>query len=288
MAQIGRPQVQNPFTDVKMHQGAKKNKKKAVVGDQLNKIAGIKPDSKFVDAKTHNKLGKDGFLKLLSHQLANQDPMKPMDQKRFAADLAQFSQLEQMANMNKKLTNLGSNAPQENKFYGASFLGKEVMTSGTTIDHAGDGADKNLPFFLPKNASAVMVRVFDGRNQMVAQIEKQSMGQGSQAVNWDGINLDGTPATKDKYRFEVRAWDSQMNEFKGETKAVGIVTGVNFENGETILTIDGKKKVFVRDIESFKLPETTENKTDKAPRNNLPALQKSAASKYNNIDSQMN
>ncbi len=285
MAQIGRPQVQNPFSDVKMHQGAKKKKKKQAVGDQLNKLAGIKPDSQFVDAKKHNKLGKDGFLKLLSHQLANQDPMKPMDQKRFAADLAQFSQLEQLANMNNKLEGLGKNAPQESKFYGASFLGKEVMTSGTSITHEGDGAAKNLPFYLDKNAKAVMIRVYDSKNQMIAQIDKDSMAQGSQAIQWDGLNLDGTPAVKDTYRFEVRAWDTQMNEFKGDTKAVGVVTGVNFENGETVLTIDGKKKVFIRDVESFKLPE---EKNDLASRKNLPALQKSAATKYNNIESQMN
>jgi len=285
MASIGKPQVQNPFADVKMHQSPKNNKKKVKVGDELNKLAGVKPDSKFVDAKTHNKLGKDGFLKLLSHQLANQDPMKPMDQKRFAADLAQFSQLEQLSNVNNKLENLGKNAPQESKFYGASFLGKEVMTSGTSIEHKGDGASKNLPFYLDKSANAVMIRVFDSKNQMVAQIEKESMGQGAQAVTWDGVNLDGTPATKDTYRFEVRAWDSKMDEFKGETKAVGVVTGVNFENGETVLTIDGKKKVFIRDVQSFKLPE---EKNDIALRKNLPALQKSAASKYNNIDAQMN
>ena len=65
----------------------------------------------------HNKMGKDEFLKLLTVQLGNQDPMNPVDQKKFAAELAQFSQLEQLAAMNSKLNNLNNNTPQRSKIF---------------------------------------------------------------------------------------------------------------------------------------------------------------------------
>lgn len=285
MATLGRPQKANNFGNISKATPAQRMKgaKEQKIGDKLNRLAGIRKDHGFVDAKKHNQLGKDGFLKLLSHQLANQDPLKPMDQSKFAADLAQFSQLEQLANMNSKMDKMQQNAPSENKFYGASFLGKEIVTSATTIKYSGDGERLFLPFYLEKSARNLMVRVFDSRNQMIAQIEKEGMGEGPNSVSWDGTSLDGTNAVKDNYRFEVRAWDEEMNEFKGETKGTGLVTAVNFENGETILTLKGGKKVFLRDVDSFKLPEAQEGVGQK-----MPVLQKNAAQAYNEVGTNLN
>jgi len=126
------------------------------VGEQLNKLSGVKPEQRFVDRKAHETLGPDGFMKLLAHQLKNQDPMKPMDQKDFSANLAQFSQLEQLTSMNKKFDGLTANNNNEKRFQGASFLGKKIVTSGTTVDYGGDGKDIDLPFYLDKAAKMLL------------------------------------------------------------------------------------------------------------------------------------
>lgn len=54
-----------------------------------------------------NDLDKDAFLKLLTTQLANQDPLNPMEDREFIAQLAQFSSLEQMQNINKNIEIMG-------------------------------------------------------------------------------------------------------------------------------------------------------------------------------------
>ncbi|PIK13850.1 flagellar hook assembly protein FlgD [Halobacteriovorax sp. JY17] len=283
MAEIGRPQVANPFNGIALKKSSN-NKRKQNVGDQLNDMAGIRPDQKFVDPKEHNKLGKDGFMKLLSHQLANQDPMKPMDQKQFAADLAQFSQLEQLTNMNTKMDGMQKNDTTESKFMAASFIGKEVMSKGTSVKYDGVSRSTTLPFHLNKSAKNILVRIYDSKNQLISQIEKESMGEGSQSVNWDGMQLDGAPAVKGDYRIDVTAYDESMNKFKGETKSTGLVTGVHFENGEAVLELDRGKKVFLRDVESFALAKGANN----AQVKNIPGLKKNAAQAYNNIESQVN
>src|SRR5690606_27797084 len=106
----------------------------------LNKITGFKPKTVF-DKEDKTKMDKDGFLKLLTHQLQNQDPMKPMDQGKLSSELAQFSQLEQLSNLNSKFDKLGRNAQVEDQFYGASFLGKEVVTSGSSMKIKEDGGE---------------------------------------------------------------------------------------------------------------------------------------------------
>ncbi|EQC45884.1 flagellar hook capping protein N-terminal domain protein [Bacteriovorax sp. BSW11_IV] len=287
MAQIGKPASSNDFAGIQMAQKTIGNgkRKKTTVGEQLNKLSGVEEKSRFVNREEHNKMGKDGFLKLLAHQMQNQDPMKPMDQKQFAADLAQFSQLEQMTNMNAKLDNFGKNAPQELKFYGASFLGKEVVTNGTTVNYDGKNINQKLPFYLEKPAKNVIVNVFDSKNQMVAQLEGEGLGQGQQSLEWNGYMLDGTKAPKESYRFQVLAWDKDMSEFRGQTKASGVVTGINFEDGETVLTLNDGKKLFLRDVESFKLPNGEQTNSLNEQKN--PALQKNAMKAYNGIEGQL-
>lgn len=56
-----------------------------------------------VDNKFKNDLDKDAFLRLLTTQLSNQDPLNPIEDREFIAQLAQFSSLEQMVSLNKTL-----------------------------------------------------------------------------------------------------------------------------------------------------------------------------------------
>ena len=252
------------------------------LGDQLNKLSGVKPEQRFVDRKSHDQLGQDGFLKLLAAQLKNQDPMKPMDQKDFSSNLAQFSQLEQLTAMNKKLEGLTSNTSNEKRFQGASFLGKKIVTTGTTIDYGGDGKNVDLPFYLEKPAKNLIVHIYDNKNQMIGKIDQADVGKGQQSINWDGLGLDGQIAPKETYHFDVVAFDEKNEKFFGSTRAEGIVTGVHFENGETIFDVAGGKKVFLKDVESFSLP------TNEVDSKKMPALQKQAASAYNQIENQIN
>lgn len=280
MPTMGRPlsNRQNRYANVQMADKSNEldaNKKQML----LNKLTGYKPDQgKFVDAKTHNKMGKDEFLKLLTHQLTNQDPVKPMDQKEMAGQLAQFSQLEQLANLNTKFDKFGGNKNVEDKFYGASFLGKEVITTGSSLKLNEDGGQADVLFKLPKEASKVMVRVFDKQNALVGEVWKENVGRGNQNITWDGISLDGTTSAKGDYRVQVTAWDQNSDPIDVETKSRGIVRSVTFENGEAILDVGGRR-VFLRDVDSFHSPvdkniqEAMSKVEAKKSQKNLPLAQ---------------
>ena len=86
-----------------------------------------------VTQATNDTLGKDAFLKLLIAELSNQDPLNPMEDREFISQMATFSSLEQMQNMNKTLETMA----EANKFSAVSYVGKAVaFTKGEGEDAA--------------------------------------------------------------------------------------------------------------------------------------------------------
>ncbi|QJD83376.1 flagellar hook capping FlgD N-terminal domain-containing protein [Cohnella herbarum] len=86
--------------------------------------------------KPVKEMGKDQFLQILVTQLRNQDPMQPMQDKEFIAQMAQFSSLEQMMNMSKEVTALRQSAGMV-----AGLIGKEISwfeeTEAGVVQHSG-------------------------------------------------------------------------------------------------------------------------------------------------------
>ncbi len=85
--------------------------------DNVNKKLGV------TDVEQQGRLGKDTFLKLLVTELKHQDPTRPMEDREFIAQMAQFSSLEQMTNLNKEIRNLVSSS-RAAEAYGV--LGKHI------------------------------------------------------------------------------------------------------------------------------------------------------------------
>ncbi|MEK5443128.1 flagellar hook assembly protein FlgD [Fredinandcohnia sp. FSL W7-1320] len=91
------------------------------------------------ERKTGNDiLGKDDFLKILMTQLQNQDPMNPMEDKDFIAQMATFTSLEQMTNMNSTLEKFVTSQKGEQLLKYSSMIGKEVEYSFKTEDENGN------------------------------------------------------------------------------------------------------------------------------------------------------
>jgi len=78
-------------------------------------------------------MGKDDFLKLLVLQLQNQDPLEPMKNEEYLAQLAQFNSLEQMQNLNKTMSAMSNVQTLSNT---AGLIGKQVefLQDGSTVD----------------------------------------------------------------------------------------------------------------------------------------------------------
>jgi flagellar basal-body rod modification protein FlgD len=87
-----------------------------------------------------SQMGKDDFLLLLIAQLRNQDPLDPMDNSQFVAQLAQFSSLEQMENLNTKFEDQAALIMSLNNTMAVSYVGKEVVLGSSALEVADTGA----------------------------------------------------------------------------------------------------------------------------------------------------
>ena len=100
----------------------------------------------------NDTLGKDAFLKLLIAELSNQDPLNPMEDREFVSQMATFSSLEQMQNMNKTLESMA----EANKFSAVQYIGKAVaFTKGEGEDAQQTVAIVNHVWFEP-NGKAIL------------------------------------------------------------------------------------------------------------------------------------
>lgn len=183
-------------------------------------------------------LGKEEFLKLLTAQLRNQDPLQPIQNEQFVAQLAQFSSLEQMQNMNDNLTNNILINQSVNNSLSTTLIGREVEARGDTFT-LESGAKTNLGFSLSGDAT-VKVEVLDSNGKVVATLKPGDMKPGSQSVSWDGNGADGKPAASGDYTFRVTATDAKGNAVGSQTTVRGRVTGVKFMNGGTYLMVGSR------------------------------------------------
>lgn len=103
----------------------------------VNKKIGLKP------GEDKGQLGKDSFLKLLVTQLQHQDPTKPMEDREFIAQMAQFSSLEQMTNLNNEVRSLVTST-RTAEAYG--ILGKNVESYDSVLQQAVTGRVSSVFF----------------------------------------------------------------------------------------------------------------------------------------------
>lgn len=197
-------------------------------------------------AKATQGMGKDAFLTLLITQLQNQDPLNPADSTEFTAQLAQFSSLEQLSQINSQLETLGLYQASINNAQAVSFIGKEVLARGNTIELAA-GKTAACEFELGAPAQTVVVSIYDANGRFVREIHAAAMPAGRQRLNWDGKDLSGNPAAAGAYTFEVQAESASGEKVNATTCLRGVVQGVTFEQGVTYLRV-GSGRVAVGEV----------------------------------------
>lgn len=194
-------------------------------------VTGVRTDDSSSSFKVGGELGKNEFLKLLVAQLQAQDPLNPMDSSEFISQLAQFSSLEQLQNINDKLDDLTSRISGA-----ANIVGREIEALGTQVT-VEDGVAGDIYFELAAETTGVYATISDSNGVYVRSLPIGPLGAGNQTVTWDGTDDNGKTVPDGTYTVDIQAVGTDGNAVEVTSFIKGKVTGATFENGMTYLLI---------------------------------------------------
>ncbi len=210
--------------------------------DVINQATTAAAQTKANEADMSNDImGKEDFLTLLVAQLQNQDPLNPDDPTEFTAQLAQFSSLEQLFNLNESMDNVASSVNDSQKLAALSMIGKEVAYADSEFKFEGDpvrigysidGEAKDITLLLQKDGATV------------AALKGTDLQKGDHFITWNGLATSGSPAPVGDYTIVVEA-SAAADSIAAAPLVRSVVTGVDLDNasGGLLYTLFGEIEV---------------------------------------------
>jgi flagellar basal-body rod modification protein FlgD len=207
----------------------------------LNNGLSTTPETK----EAQKDLGKDAFMQLLISQMTYQNPLEPMENTEFIAQLAQFSALEQQQNIAAGIELLALTQTAATNSQMVNLIGKRVIVPGGEFSLDGE-KPVTLRFDLQGEASPSEMIIRNSNGDVVGRISITDFSQGTNEIEFDGLDADGNRLESGNYTYEIVAAGDE--ELEGLTTYSNyLVDAVSFD-GTAILLKSGDTTIDLGDI----------------------------------------
>ena len=214
--------------------------------------------SKKVRTTGNANLDKDAFFKLMLAQMKNQDPTNPLKSHEMAAQLANFSSLEQMQNMNKSLEELKNAQKPSQDYQALNLIGKAVAGDSSRVIRGPNDKEHDFRFNLPMAASEVTVKVRDAEGNVVRTYNLKGLKPGDNKLTWNGEDEKAMKAPQGEYAFSAEAKTADGKKLGIKTDFDGVITGVSYSSEGPILNV-GNQAIRFRDVKKITDPRLMSN-----------------------------
>ena len=212
-------------------------------------------------------LDKNAFMLLLVTQFKYQDPLNPMDDKEFVSQMAQFSSLEQLMNLNTSMTSLTDATNNEQMINATSYIGKEVTVSGNSIGKVTDTTAKTTSItkfrYAPNDdVASGTLTVRDADNNVVYSQDVGSKAAGTTyEFDWNGVTSAGTAAPDGVYTVNLSLLSAKGEAVLADQVVDAKVTGVVNNNKTVYLGLDGGQLMELSKVRQVTVPTSTSTTT---------------------------
>ena len=186
--------------------------------DQLKSLQEANKPEKTTGGK--NELKQEDFLSLLTKQLSQQDPFKPVENDQMIAQMASFATVDGIGKMNTQFDSLNSSMTSNQALQASSLVGRDVLVPGAK---GLKEADKSMAAMvkLPQSINNLMVRVENEQGQLIRTLNVGAKPAGDTRVEWDGKDEKGNAMPAGRYSIKA------AGVLDGENKEFGVSTYAN-------------------------------------------------------------
>lgn len=186
-------------------------------------------------------LGQSDFLKLMTAQMQNQDPFNPVDNTQMVAQMAQFSSLAGISEMNTTMKSIADKLGATSTSDALAYVGKTVLTEGgTAYGRTTGGIAGSVE--LEGDASKVGVTISDANGAVLKTLSLGKQAKGTVAYDWDGTTNDGQAAGTGPFTVTVNAQNNGTT-VASHSLVWAPVQSVSTTTGAAVLTLPGLGEV---------------------------------------------
>lgn len=207
--------------------------------------------------QSNDELGQDAFLKMFMAQMTNQNPLNPMDNTEFTAQLAQFSSLEQLTKIAESMKGISELKATMQESQIMDYIGKEVTISGNDVA-VTNGVAGGVRFNLAGSAYVSAV-VTDSSGKVVANEDLGRLSAGSHDFRWNATDLAGQVVDDGSYSVSFVATDGEGNAVGvSDLQTSGVVTGYTKDTSGNFYLLLGDVTIPLSDVLTVRLPTQSE------------------------------
>lgn len=188
-----------------------------------------------------NEVSQQNFLTLLTAQLKNQDPMKPLDNTQFISQLAQISTVSGIQGLQGSIDSLAGSLTSNQTLQAANLVGHQVMVAGGQAYKSDTGS---LQGAVQNSASgALSVGIYDSSGQLMQTVDLGTQSAGLVNFSWDGSTSSGGHAPAGTYTLKAQLVGSDGKAVALSSYGAAPVSGVEVANNTVTLDLTGLSSV---------------------------------------------